>query len=225
MASPLISLVPTLIFLQFFPDGGKDRQNWQIFLGSTPLFWVAHFVAGMLMSRIFGISKFETAWRGKSRPWLPFGDLALAAVLVLSLMPPHDLAWRHILRHGALLPLYMLVLYDLALGRGLVARLFSLPGMTRGPAVVLHLHLAEPVPDVGLCGARRGRRRSTKPVVLVCRDRAARYVRDQHALHREAAGATLAQARSDPGHHQPRNGDLNISQGVTDCPCVATQAF
>ena len=35
VASPLISLVPTLIFLQFFPDGGKDSQNWQIFLGST----------------------------------------------------------------------------------------------------------------------------------------------------------------------------------------------
>jgi peptidoglycan/LPS O-acetylase OafA/YrhL len=129
VASPLISLVPTIIFLQFFPDGGKDEQNWQIFLGSTPLFWVAHFVAGMLMSRIFGISKFETAWRTKAKPWVSFGDLALAAVLVLSLMPPHDQAWRHILRHGALLPLYMLVLYDLALGRGFVARVFSLPGM------------------------------------------------------------------------------------------------
>jgi peptidoglycan/LPS O-acetylase OafA/YrhL len=129
VVSPVISLVPTLVFLQFFPDGGKGQQNWQIFLGSTPLFWVAHFVAGMLMSRIFGISRFETEWRGKSKPWLSFGDLALAAVIALSLMPPHDQAWRHILRHGALMPLYMLVLYDLAMGRGLVARLFSLPGM------------------------------------------------------------------------------------------------
>jgi peptidoglycan/LPS O-acetylase OafA/YrhL len=129
VASPLISLVPTLIFLQFFPDGGKDSLNWQIFLGSTPLFWVAHFAAGMLMSRIFGISRFETAWRAKSKPWVSFGDLALAAVVVLSLMEPHDQVWRHILRHGALLPLYMLVLYDLAMGRGLVARVFSLPGM------------------------------------------------------------------------------------------------
>ena len=81
------------------------------------------------MSRIFGISRFETAWREKPKPWVSFGDLALAAVVVLSLMEPHDRVWRHILRHGALLPLYMLVLYDLALGRGLVARVFSLPGM------------------------------------------------------------------------------------------------
>lgn len=130
VASPLISLVPTLIFLQFFPDGGEGRQNWQIFIGSTPLFWVAHFVAGMLMSRVFAISRFETAWREKSKSWFSFGDLALVAVIAISLMDPHDRAWRHVLRHGALMPLYMLAIYDLALGRGLAARLFSLPGMS-----------------------------------------------------------------------------------------------
>jgi peptidoglycan/LPS O-acetylase OafA/YrhL len=129
VASPVISLIPTIVFLQFFPDGGKDHQNWQIFLGSTPLFWVAHFVAGMLMSRIFGISKFDTAWKTRPKPWLSLGDLALIAVLVLCLMPPHDQAWRHILRHGALMPLYMVALYDLATARGFIARVFSLPGM------------------------------------------------------------------------------------------------
>jgi len=126
---PLISLVPTLVFLQFFPDGGEGSQNWQIFIGSNPLFWVAHFAAGMLMSRVFAISRFETAWREKSRPWVSLGDLALIAVIVISVMEPHDRAWRHILRHGALLPLYMVALYDLALGRGFIARIFSLPGM------------------------------------------------------------------------------------------------
>jgi len=126
---PLISLLPTFVFLRFFPDGGEGQQNWQIFLGSTPIFWVPHFAAGMLMSRVFAISRFETAWRDKPKPWLSIGDLALIGVIALCLMDPHDRAWRHILRHGALMPLYMLVLYDLALGRGLVARLFSLPGM------------------------------------------------------------------------------------------------
>jgi len=129
VAMPVISLLPTLVYLYFFPDGGKDHQDWQIFLGSTPLFWVPHFAAGMLMTRIFHISRFETAWQGKSRPWISAGDVAFAAVVALCVMEPHSLAWRHILRHGALMPLYMLVLYDLALGRGLVARLFSLPGM------------------------------------------------------------------------------------------------
>jgi peptidoglycan/LPS O-acetylase OafA/YrhL len=129
VAMPLISLTPTLIFLQFFPDGAKGSQNWQIFLGSNPLFWVPHFAAGMLMSRIFRISRFETAWRETPKSWFAFGDLALLAILALCVMPPHDTAWRHILRHGALMPLYCCALYDLALGRGVAARLFSLPGM------------------------------------------------------------------------------------------------
>lgn len=128
-AMPLISLIPTLVFLQFFPDGGEGQLNWQIFIGSNPLFWVPHFAAGMLMSRVYRISRFELAWREKSKPWISVGDLALIAVVVISLMEPHERPWRHILRHGALMPLYMLVLYDLALGRGFVARLFSLPGM------------------------------------------------------------------------------------------------
>ena len=128
-AMPLISLIPTLVFLKFFPDGGEGQLNWQIFIGSNPLFWVPHFAAGMLMSRIYRISRFEQAWREKSKPWISVGDLALIAVVAISVMDPHDRPWRHILRHGALMPLYMLVLYDLALGRGFVARLFSLPGM------------------------------------------------------------------------------------------------
>jgi peptidoglycan/LPS O-acetylase OafA/YrhL len=129
LACPIISLAPTLVFLQFFPDGGEGSLNWQIFIGSTPLFWVAHFVAGMLMSRLFAISRFDTGWSTRPKPWIALGDLALIAVITISVMEPHDRAWRHILRHGALLPLYMMVLHDLALGRGFVARIFSLPGM------------------------------------------------------------------------------------------------
>jgi hypothetical protein len=44
-------------------------------------------------------------------------------------MEPHDRVWRHILRHGALDAALSVVLHDLALGRGAVARFFSLPGM------------------------------------------------------------------------------------------------
>ena len=129
VAMPLISLVPTLIFLQFFPDGAKDQLSWQIFIGSNPLFWVAHFAAGMLLSRVFGLSRFETAWREKPRRWFAFGDLALLAILVISVMEPQSTAWRHVLRHGTLMPLYLIVIYDFALGRGIAARVFSLPGM------------------------------------------------------------------------------------------------
>ena len=130
IASPAIAVLPTLVFLAYFPDGAKDHMNWQIFLGSTPLFWVAQFAAGMLLSRVSGLSRFETAWREKPKPWLAFGDVALAAIIVLSLLPWESTPWRHLLRHGLLMPLYLLVIYDFALGRGLAARFFSLPGMS-----------------------------------------------------------------------------------------------
>jgi peptidoglycan/LPS O-acetylase OafA/YrhL len=129
IAMPLISLLPTLIFLQFFPDGAKGQMSWEIFLGSNPLFWVPHFAAGMLLSRVFGFSRFETAWREKSGGWFALGDLALAGIIAISLMEPHSEAWRHILRHGLLMPLYLLIIHDFALGRGIAARIFSLPGM------------------------------------------------------------------------------------------------
>jgi peptidoglycan/LPS O-acetylase OafA/YrhL len=129
LASPLISLAPTLVFLLFFPDGGKDRLNWSIFIGSTPLFWVPQFAAGMLLARVSGISRFETAWRERPRRWFAFGDLALLAVIAIAVMEPHSLPWHHVMRHGLLMPLYLVVIHDFALGRGVFARLFSLPGM------------------------------------------------------------------------------------------------
>ena len=129
VAMPVISLVPTIVFLQFFPDGGEESTSWQIFIGSTPLFWVPHFAAGMLASRIFGISRFEHAWRAKPKSWFAFGDLALVVLIAIAMTDPQELPLKHILRHGLLMPLYLLVLYDFALGRGLFARIFSLRGM------------------------------------------------------------------------------------------------
>ncbi len=128
-AMPLISLLPTLVFLQFIPDGGEHNIHWQIFIGSTPLFWVPHFAAGMLVSRIFGISRFEHAWREKPKRWWAFGDLALIALIAISITDPQELPIRHVLRHGLLMPLYLLVIHDFALGRGFFARLFSMRGM------------------------------------------------------------------------------------------------
>ena len=126
LAMPVISLLPTLLFLDLFPNGAPHHRNWHIQLGSTPLFWVTHFVAGMLMSRVFSISRFEQAWRTKSRPWISAGDFALVGILLLCLSEPQSLPWHLILRHGAVMPLHLIVLYDLALGRGIAARVLSI---------------------------------------------------------------------------------------------------
>lgn len=125
---PLISLLPTTIYAFFFPPGTEAPLNWQIFIGSTPLFWVPHFVAGMLLSRIFGISRFDKEFKcGGS--WLAWGDLAFASIIVIACLPNIGEPLKFFLRHGLLMPLYMILVLDLARGRGLLAKLFSVPGM------------------------------------------------------------------------------------------------
>ncbi|WP_188150132.1 acyltransferase family protein [Teredinibacter waterburyi] len=125
---PLISLIPTIIYAQFFPSGSEPVQHWQIFLGSNPLFWVPQFVAGMLLSRVFGIVRYNTNWKPAQPSWFAIGDIALLGAIALALYPDIQEPFKYFLRHGLMLPLFMLVILDLARGKGLAARLFALPG-------------------------------------------------------------------------------------------------
>jgi peptidoglycan/LPS O-acetylase OafA/YrhL len=124
---PAISLIPTVIYAFLVPAGTDPGLNWTIFLGSTPLFWVPHFVAGMLLSRLLGINRFA-GFTPSSPTWLAWGDLALVTVIVIACIPGIEEPMKYFLRHGLIMPLYMVVIVDLARGRGLAARLFSLPG-------------------------------------------------------------------------------------------------
>jgi hypothetical protein len=81
-AMPVLSLVPTLVHLCFFPDGGAGSRNWRTFIADTPLFWLPYFAAGMLLSRISGISRFER--RGGATLWV-----AIVGVLVVSAASNH----------------------------------------------------------------------------------------------------------------------------------------
>ncbi|KXI29378.1 acyltransferase family protein [Paraglaciecola hydrolytica] len=125
---PVLSLIPTVIYAQYFPSNSEPQQYWQIFISSTPLFWVAHFVAGMLLSRICNISRFNPAFKPTQR-WWALGDLAFVGVIALMLTPDIPEPFKYYLRHGLMMPLYLIMIYDLAMGNGLVARLFSVPGM------------------------------------------------------------------------------------------------
>lgn len=60
-AMPVVSLIPTIVCATIVPAGTKLELNWSIFLGSTPVFWLPHFVAGMLLSRFFSINRFSAA--------------------------------------------------------------------------------------------------------------------------------------------------------------------
>lgn len=127
---PLLSLIPTAIYAFFFPTGSEPQQFWQIFIGSTPIFWLAHFVAGMLLSRIFTISRYSENLKHPNQPWLAWGDLALLLVIIIACVPGIQEPFKFFLRHGLMLPLYMVIILDLARGKGIAARFFSLPGMT-----------------------------------------------------------------------------------------------
>lgn len=126
IALPIISLIPTLIYAFITPAGENLEQNASIFLGSTPAFWIAHFVAGMLLSRLFELSRFNDSAPSFSAPWLAWGDLALLAVIAIACWVKAEEPLKYILRHGLLMPLFMVIIVDLARGRGLAARLFSL---------------------------------------------------------------------------------------------------
>lgn len=130
---PFISLLPTTIYALYFPAGTEGPQFWKIFIGSTPLFWLAHFIAGILLSRLFMPSRADqnnSRQTNISAPkrWFAWGDLALLVVVVVACTQQIEEPFKFFLRHGLMMPLYMVIIVDLARGHGIAARLFSLPG-------------------------------------------------------------------------------------------------
>jgi len=128
-ALPFISLLPTAIYAVYFPAGTEAPQFWKIFIGSTPLFWLAHFIAGILLTRVFNFSRAANANNPASGSWFAWGDLALVAVVLLACAQQIEEPFKFFLRHGLMMPLFMVIIADLARGNGIAARLFSLRGM------------------------------------------------------------------------------------------------
>jgi len=127
-ALPFISLLPTGIFALYFPAGTEAPQFWKIFIGSTPLFWLAHFTAGILLSRLFMHSRADHVNTSAPKRWFAWGDLALIAAVVFACTLHIEEPFKFFLRHGLMMPLYMVIIVDLARGNGIAARIFSLPG-------------------------------------------------------------------------------------------------
>jgi len=126
-ALPIVSLVPTAIYAFYFPAGTEPQQNWQIFIGSTPLFWVAQFTFGMLLSRFFNITR-SSSFPRKHASWHPsWGDLAFICVIALACIPDIQEPLKYFVRHGLMMPLYAIIILALARGEGIFAHLFSLP--------------------------------------------------------------------------------------------------
>ncbi len=126
IAMPFISIIPTLAYTARMATGAPWSMNVDMFVANTPLFWVPYFAAGMLMTRVFSLSRFNPVPTKSS--WLAWGDLAFVVVVVIGCTPGIEQPLKFFLRQGLLMPFFIIMVLDLARGRGLLARIFSLPG-------------------------------------------------------------------------------------------------
>lgn len=126
-ALPFISVIPTIAYTVYVAKGGTPGMHLDIFIADTPIFWVPYFAAGMLITRIFALSRFDA--REYQQTWFSWGDAAFVVVIVIACVPGIEQPLKFFVRQGLLMPLYIVMIIDLARGRGLAARLFSLPGM------------------------------------------------------------------------------------------------
>jgi peptidoglycan/LPS O-acetylase OafA/YrhL len=129
VAMPFISLIPTLVYILMMINGYEHNQNSEIFFGSFPLFWLPHFVAGMLLTRAFSISRFDYNRPRSSPGWLAWCDLAVLIFIVIACLPGIEQPLKFLLVNGMLMPLYLIMIVDMARGNGLFSRLCSLTGM------------------------------------------------------------------------------------------------
>ncbi len=126
VAMPFVSLIPTAWYAWRMTTGAEWNMNIDMFVANNPLFWVPYFAAGMLLTRIFGLSRFKPSPTSPS--WIAWGDAALILVIGIAMTQEIQQPEKFLIRQGLLMPLFMIVVVDFARGRGFFAKLFSLPG-------------------------------------------------------------------------------------------------
>ena len=102
-------------------------MNVDMFVANNPMFWIPYFAAGMLLTRVFQLSRFKP--KPVDRSWFAWGDVAFIVVIAIGCTPGIEQPLKFFIRQGLLMPLFMMLVLDLARGKGLMARFFSLPGM------------------------------------------------------------------------------------------------
>ena len=126
IAMPFVSVIPTFVYAARMATGAPWSMNVDMFVANTPLFWVPYFTAGMLMTRIFSMSRFKPTRANPS--WFAWGDVAFIVVIAIGCTPGIEQPLKFFIRQGLLMPFFVIMVLDLARGKGLMARIFSLPG-------------------------------------------------------------------------------------------------
>lgn len=126
------SLLPMAAYMLIDPYGDARTATaitlggfWLNLLRFNPLSWLPQFLAGVALGRLFaiGVDTGKIAIVDRPSPRPSIGDAATLFVLGL-LMFATAIPYVAI-RHGLFTPLYLLILWDLALGRGMLARVAS----------------------------------------------------------------------------------------------------
>ncbi len=126
VAMPFVSVIPTVGYAVRMASGAPWSMNVDMFIANNPLFWVPYFAAGMLMTRVFSISRFDP--KPSSPSWFAWGDVAFVVAIAIAVTPGIEQPMKFFIRQGLLMPLFIVMVLDLARGRGLMAKVFSLPG-------------------------------------------------------------------------------------------------
>jgi len=126
VAMPFVSIIPTLGYAARMAAGAPWSMNVDMFVANTPVFWVPYFAAGMLMTRIFSLSRFNPV--PSSPSWFAWGDVAFIIVVAIGCTPGIEQPLKFFIRQGLLMPFFVVMVLDLARGKGLMAKVFSLPG-------------------------------------------------------------------------------------------------
>lgn len=121
---PLISMGPTLFLMVWGNDNDQSISQYIGGFSSLPIMWIPAYLAGMILAKYFGSQQsLERASKKVSFSWT---DIAIFALIVITIIPQVNEQWKFILRHGALIPIFLTIIYGLANQRGFIAKLLKL---------------------------------------------------------------------------------------------------
>ena len=132
IALAFASLLPMVAYMLIDPYGDARTATaitlggfWLNLLRFNPLAWLPQFLAGVALGRLFAMGVDSGRIVIADRPsWRPSaGDAAAVAVLGLLMLAP-SIPYV-VLRHGLFMPVFLLILWDLGRGRGVLAGLAS----------------------------------------------------------------------------------------------------
>ena len=131
-----VSWLPATAYLLADPAGDAWTATsitlgtyWLNALRFSPLTWIPQFLAGVALGRWFGLTVDRNGSQAVVRQHgggFSIGDALALGIIVFLAFVPRVLYVP--LRHGLLAPLMLLVIYDLARGKGWLARFLSWPG-------------------------------------------------------------------------------------------------